>query len=141
MPNITGGCLCGRVRYTITAEPIGAALCHCRDCQRYTGSGFEPFVRVPTSALQLQGELKSYTAPGGSGHALIRRFCPNCGSGVINEAQVRPGVTVVLAGTFDDPTAFVPTFEQFCADSPPWVQAGEERARFPKGRPMDSSAP
>lgn len=139
MPNITGGCLCGQVRYTITAEPISAALCHCRDGQRYTGSGFEPFVRVPTAAVQLHGELKSYAGTGGSGQAVLRRFCPNCGSGVINEAQIRPEVTVILAGTFDDPTAFVPTFEIFCADSPPWVQAGGERTRFPKGRPVDSS--
>ena len=47
MTNLTGGCLCGQVRYTITGEPIRSGICHCRSCQHYTGSAFEPFMIFP----------------------------------------------------------------------------------------------
>ena len=49
MANITGGCLCGRVRYTVTGEPAFSGLCHCRNCQRCTGSAFEALIAFPAA--------------------------------------------------------------------------------------------
>ena len=132
MASMTGGCLCGQVRYTITAEPIGSGLCHCRDCQRYTGSAFGAVMSFPTASVSIQGELKTFDKRGGSGRAVHQKFCPNCGSGVIGEADRRPGQTLIMVGTLDDPTVFVPTIEIFCDDAQPWVHAGSERPRFPK---------
>ena len=103
MPEITGGCLCGRVRYTVTGEPAFSSLCHCRNCQRYTGSAFETVIAFPTASVNVHGELKTYADTGDSGKPVYRRFCPNCGSGVIAEADVLPGVMLVLAGTLDVP--------------------------------------
>jgi hypothetical protein len=60
MANITGGCLCGRVRYTVTGEPAFSGLCHCRNCQRYTGSAFEALIAFPAASVSVQGELKAY---------------------------------------------------------------------------------
>jgi hypothetical protein len=60
MADLTGGCLCGRVRYTLSGEPAFTALCHCRNCQRYTGSSFEAVVVYPSTSLSLHGELKTY---------------------------------------------------------------------------------
>ena len=81
MANITGGCLCGRVRYTVTGEPAFSGLCHCRNCQRYTGSAFEALIAFPAASISVQGELKTYDDTGDSGQPVHRRFCPNCGSG------------------------------------------------------------
>ena len=50
-----GGCLCGRVRYTVEGEPNFAAVCHCRSCQRYTGSAFEPVMVFPSSGRSGSG--------------------------------------------------------------------------------------
>ena len=130
--NITGGCMCGQVRYTITAEPSRSWLCHCRDCQRRSGSSFEPLMSFPAESVGIQGNLKSFDMLGGSGQVLHRRFCPNCGSGVFAQSAARPGSIVVLAGTLDDPAVFAPTIEVFCDDAQPWVHAGSERQRFPK---------
>src|SRR5215813_2146630 len=84
MANITGGCLCGRVCYTVTGEPAFSGLCHCRNCQRYTGSAFEALIAFPAASVSVQGELKTYDDTGDSGQPVHRHFCPNCGSGVVN---------------------------------------------------------
>src|SRR5258708_24173052 len=59
MTSTTGGCLCGRVRYSITAAPIRSGICHCRNCRRYTGSAFEPFMMFHAASVNLQGELRT----------------------------------------------------------------------------------
>jgi hypothetical protein len=58
MATITGGCLCGAVRYTAEAEAASATVCHCRDCQKFTGSVFAALVMVPKNALTLSGPVK-----------------------------------------------------------------------------------
>jgi hypothetical protein len=132
MATFTGGCLCGRVRYTITGDPAFAGLCHCRNCQRYTGSSFEPVMAFPAAAVSQEGELKTYQDTGDSGQAVYRRFCPNCGSGIVAEAAVMPGMTMILAGTLDDTSVFQPAMEIYCSSAQAWVDAGDERQRFPK---------
>ena len=64
MTNMTGGCLCGRVRYTATGAPALSGICHCRNCQRYTGSAFETVVAFPSASISVQGELKTYNDTG-----------------------------------------------------------------------------
>jgi len=132
MANITGGCLCGRVRYTVTGEPAFSGLCHCRNCQRYTGSAFEALIAFPAASVSVQGELETYDDTGDSGQPVHRHFCPNCGSGVVNEVDVLPGVMIVLAGTLDDPAAFKPTMDVYWSSAQPWVHTSSERTRFPK---------
>ena len=135
MPNLTGGCLCGRVRYTVRGDPVFSGLCHCRNCQRYTGSAFETVVAFPSESVSLEGELKTYNDTGNSGKQVRRRFCPNCGSGVIAEGDVLPGISLVLAGTLDDPAAYAPAMEIYCSSAQPWLHAGGERPRFDKMPP------
>lgn len=132
MADITGGCLCGRVRYTVTADPAFAGICHCRNCQKYTGSSFEPVLAFPSASVSVQGELKTYQDKGDSGQAVYRRFCPNCGSGVLADVEVMPGTSLILVGTLDDTSQFKPVMEIFCDSAQPWVHAGGERQRFPR---------
>lgn len=134
MTHITGGCLCGQVRYTITAEPLRALICHCRDCQRYTGSPYEAVLALESASFQCIGEFKTYRQVGGSGLSVDRHFCPHCGSGVMNNAEAVPGITAVLVGTLDEPEKYAPSIEIFCNSALPWVHAGAERLRFAKGR-------
>ena len=80
MPELKGGCLCGAVRYWTTAEPLTSTVCHCRDCQRFTGSAFGALVYVPKETLTIEGTTKTFTSLGGSGKPMVRHFCPECGS-------------------------------------------------------------
>jgi hypothetical protein len=70
MSDMTGGCLCGRVRYVVTGEPMRSGLCHCRDCQRYTGSAFEPWLLLATNQVSLHGDMKTFDMTGGSGQVI-----------------------------------------------------------------------
>jgi hypothetical protein len=124
--------LCGRVRCTLSGEPAVSGLCHCRNCQRYTGSAFETVMAFPSANVNIQGELKTYEDKGDSGKTVLRRFCPNCGSGIMAEAELWPGLAIVLVGGFDDPSIFTPSMEIYCSSAQPWVDKGGERQRFPK---------
>ena len=68
MTNLIGGCLCGSVRYVASGDPAFTGICHCRNCQRYTGSAFEPVLGFPSAAVSIQGELKTYQVAEGSTH-------------------------------------------------------------------------
>ncbi len=77
----TGGCLCGAIRYESSGEPVFALQCHCRDCQRQTGSAYVAAVRVPAAEFRItKGKPKHYIAKADSGNEITRVFCPDCGS-------------------------------------------------------------
>jgi hypothetical protein len=132
---IEGGCLYGKVRYSADAEPAFVGLCHCKDCQKETGTAFNVVVGIPMPALSLQGALKTFTSPGGSGKEVHRRFCPECGTVILSEPDAFSGVAIIRAGTLDDPSGLEPKMEIYCDSAQPWVQLGGERQRFPKMPP------
>src|SRR6185437_1092461 len=132
MPQITGGCLCGKVRYSADVEPAFTGVCHCRNCQKESGSAFTIVIGIPQPALSVQGDLKTFEDKGDSGKAMLRRFCPNCGSTVMDEAEAMPGVIMVQVGTLDDPSWVKPAMQIYCDSAQPWVQLGGEMQHFAK---------
>ena len=102
MAKFEGGCLCGKVRYSAEAEPIFTGVCHCKSCQKLTGTSFSIVVAIPSPALSVTGDVKVYDTKGDSGQATHSTFCPNCGSPVIDTADMMQGVTMIRAGTMDD---------------------------------------
>lgn len=126
---LTGGCLCGAVRYESTGEIARRFLCHCSDCKRAGGSVFHFGVTVPRSGFRLlQGELKDYAATADSGRRVVRRFCPTCGTGVLNELELRPDYVAIRAGTLDDPGLVAPDYEVFARSKAAWLSTGEIRS-------------
>jgi hypothetical protein len=103
MSQLTGACLRGALRYSTSAEPVISGVCHCRDCQRFTGSAFAALVAVPKEALAITGTMKTFTSPGGSGKPVLRHFCSECGSSVTVESGSAPGRVVLNIGMLDDP--------------------------------------
>jgi hypothetical protein len=132
MAKITGGCLCGAVRYTADADPTTATVCHCKDCQKFTGSAFAALVFVPNEALTVTGTLKTFTSLGGSGNPIDRLFCPECGSSIAEQSSRRPDAMVLNVGTFDDPAIAVPGREIFRDDRLPWIEVHGDIPRFAK---------
>ena len=120
---LSGGCLCGTVRYACSGEFLRQAICHCRDCQRWSGSAFHVGVIVPRSDFTLlSGELRTYRTTGESGRWIDRSFCPAGGSGLLHVLEVRgPDIVVIKAGTLDDPGVVVPNYEIFSRSKLPWV--------------------
>jgi hypothetical protein len=129
---IEGGCLCGKVRYSADAEPAFVGVCHCKNCQKGTGTAFAAVVALPKPALTVQGALKTFNDRGDSGKILFRRFCPECGSSVMDEAEAMPNVVMILTGTLDDPSWVKPQMQIYCDSAQPWVKLEGEMQRFPK---------
>jgi hypothetical protein len=99
----SGGCICGNFNYRFDRDQVVSAHhCHCRDCQKTTGSGKATIVLIPTDVLQSEGELKTYTVVGTDGSHVTRGFCPNCGSQLISYVEEMPALRFVKAGSLDD---------------------------------------
>ncbi len=130
MANITGGCLCGAVRYECTAAPIMQANCYCRDCQKAGGGAGANAVLVPKDAFKVtKGELKYYESTADSGNKVRRGFCANCGSG-INAMQAGASMVTIKAGSLDDPNLFQPTAAIFVSSAPRWAHIPDNIPRF-----------
>jgi len=130
MTTIAGGCLCGAVRYTVDADPTQATICHCRDCQRFSGSAFAALVRVAKEKLTINGTLKTFNSIGGSGNPILRHFCPECGSSIAEETGSRPDFLVLNVGTFDNPAVAKPSREIFRDHALPWIEVHGDIPRF-----------
>jgi hypothetical protein len=133
---ITGGCVCGAVRYEITAEPLLMLKCHCRDCQRITGGPYVPAVIVPYRAFRvLQGEIQKFGTDSESGGHNLRGFCPKCGSRLTGAENPGREIIGVLASSLDDPGIFQPKLEMYVEDAQPWDSLNASIPKFPKRFP------
>lgn len=120
MTERTGRCLCGEVRYRLTAEAVAARICWCRDCQHIASNGTVNAI-FPTSAIAISGSPSAYTSTSDSGNQVRRRFCPACGCHLFADSTGRPGLTVVRVGTLDDPSAIKPSANIWSASAPAWA--------------------
>ena len=118
--SLDGGCACGSIRYECKAEPILAYKCHCRDCQRASGSGFLALLWVPSDKLDIiANEPRYYAVNADSGRQLKRGFCPQCGSNVMVQPSFTD-ITFIVASSLDDPSKFKPQHEIWTSRAQPW---------------------
>jgi hypothetical protein len=106
---MTGGCLCGAVRYEANGDPTFSVLCYCRDCQRASGTGHVPVMGIPRVRVTITGNTGRYGVRGGSGEMAVRHFCTTCGSLLFGMAEDEEGDMSIYIGTLDDPSVFKPT--------------------------------
>jgi hypothetical protein len=118
---ITGGCLCGAVRYRIEAEPIAKRVCWCRDCQYVAAGNGTVNITFPSEAVHIAGELKDYTSRAASGNLMHRRFCPNCGTHVTTQSGARPHLMTIRVGTLDDREIARPAMTIWTKSAPSWA--------------------
>ena len=129
---LTGGCLCGAVRYEYDGEIGPANYCHCADCRRCTGSAFNIGVRVAARQFRLvKGTPRGFTKIGDSGNALTRHFCPECGSPLYTSSPRHPEFFYLKAGCLDDPAVVHPTHQNWTHSRVPWAAIGPELPELP----------
>ena len=117
----SGGCACGAIRYTCSAEPGYMGNCHCRDCQSATGSAYFAAVLVKETDFSLtSGEPAWYEKPADRGHPMRRAFCPSCGSPVLLINGAPTEFIVLCAGSLDDPSWYQPARDIYVASAQPW---------------------
>ena len=130
----SGGCLCGKVRYELTAPMMFGGFCYCVDCRKSSGS-HSASMAVPEAALKLTGETREFSTVGGSGNPVTRVFCPNCGSPIMSKGA-RPGVVMLKAGSLDDPEHFKPMASVYVSRAPSWDKPRDGLPAFPEMPPQ-----
>ena len=119
---ITGGCLCGAVRYECTHDVRGIVVCHCKDCRKASGSAAAYNSRVPAESITFtQGQPRTYVVTADSGHALKRLFCENCGSQLFSQREHLPQFYAIKVGSLDDPSALEISRHIWTRSAMPWV--------------------
>jgi hypothetical protein len=126
-----GGCACGAVRYHMTSRPMYVHCCHCRDCQRQTGSAFVINALIEADRVKLvQGETEGVAVPTDSGLPHVIHRCPACRVAVWSTYGGREMVRFVRVGTLDDPTAFTPDVHIYTRSKLSWVRLPEGAKAF-----------
>ena len=133
---MTGGCLCGAVRYEITGPALWTGHCYCRDCQKESGGGHVSVLGVAAEHLHVtKGEAARYSSPGRSGMEVVRCFCPSCGSALFGHPTITGDNRMVRAGSLDDPSGLTMGMAIFTSHAQPWDQPAEGLTCFPEAPP------
>ena len=134
MADFTGGCACGAIRYAC-AGPVKLSLnCHCRDCQRASGSAFISGIIVANDTFTFtRGEPTYYSVTADSGTTTTRGFCARCGSPLIVRTLASPHTVAIAAGSLDDPSWHRPTVDIWVGSAQPWDVLNPALQSFPKG--------
>ncbi len=131
---LSGGCLCGGVRFEVTVPLVLAGWCHCTRCRRRTGASGSPQARIAPGSLRvLAGEelLRAYEPPDG----FAKVFCSACGSSLWSQDPDDPAVISVRLGAFDGDPGIRPSYHQFVDDAPVWDTLPDDGLpRFPARR-------
>ncbi|MBR0650638.1 GFA family protein [Roseomonas terrae] len=129
-----GGCTCRHVRYRIGGPPLIVHACHCRWCQRETGSAHAlNALFVADDVVLTSGQPEVVNTPSASGRGQLIARCPACHVAVWSHyPQGGPAVRFVRVGTMDDPAAFPPDIHIYTSTKLPWVVLPEGARAVPE---------
>jgi hypothetical protein len=122
MSEVTGGCLCGRVRFVASGAPYRVGICHCMDCRKHHGALFHASAIFPEDAVRVEGETGEYNG---------RFFCPRCGSPVFGRSGDEVEVNL---GSLDQKDQFQPTYELWTIRREGWLPAFPLKHRYERDR-------
>jgi hypothetical protein len=132
---VEGGCQCGAVRYRMKAAPLAIYACHCKDCQRFSGTTHTISMVVQAETVELiTGTLHAFDKTADSGRVVRMLGCPDCGTKIWNEPKATPHILIMKAGNLDDMGWAEPIGNIWTASKAPWVTIDESVPNFP-GQP------
>jgi len=124
---LTGGCLCGEVRYAFEGTPGAAGWCHCRMCQRSSGAPAQTYVLLPLDGFRYTGAEPAVYRSSEQGE---RRFCPVCGGQVEFRDRRDPATLSLNSGTLDDPSSVPPDRHIWTSSEVAWFGVAGRLPRF-----------
>lgn len=134
-PSLTGGCLCGGVRFELTERPARAGYCHCTRCSRRTGTGWSMQAQVHGDTFRIvAGEhlVRCWRHPDGG---FEKCFCGECGAHLWSRDPDAPERMSVRLGAFDGDPGVRPSFHSWTAFAPPWAPVPDDGLERFEGRP------
>lgn len=129
---LDGGCLCGAVRFRVTAPPVDGVYCHCRMCQRSSGAPAQATAEIPIDGFVIiRGEPKAYRSSDWG----VRHFCADCGSQLTFRLAVDPTHVSLNVPTLDRPETLPPRRHIWCSSQLPWFRVSDDLPRYDEGGP------
>ena len=125
-----GGCQCGHIRYELSDAPLGLAVCHCKACQRRTGALAGSGAAFAKAQVRIEGPRKVFERDGQAGRKVRFHFCPDCGTSLYWDADVRPDLYIVAVGAFADPDFPPPSVSVFEESKHSWTQLPDGMTHF-----------
>ncbi len=141
MPDLplTGGCQCGKIRYTLSGTPIVFYICHCFECQKQSSSAFGESFRVNIADLKIEGKVKTYQRGSASGAIVECDFCPNCGTRLFHRRKTNGDSLNIKAGSLDDSAWLKPAGHIWTGSKQAWVIIDDDALTYEK-QPDDYDA-
>lgn len=135
---LTGGCQCGRIRYSLSAKPLVFYLCHCTECQRHTSSAFGESLRFRREDMDVSPGLINFSRMSESGKLRQGWFCPHCGVRIWHGTEGSEEINI-KAGTLDDTSWLLPAGHIWCSSKQPFIPVAENELSY-EGQPTDGYA-
>ncbi|HZR81622.1 MAG TPA: GFA family protein [Candidatus Binatia bacterium] len=131
MKSRSARCHCGSLELACSGDPRKISMCHCRECQRRTGSPFSVAVFYERSRFEVRsGTSEVFERSSASGFPVRFHFCPRCGSNVYWEPARMPDLVGVAVGAFADPTFPQPEQSVWTREKHPWIRLPQDVAAF-----------
>lgn len=128
---LAGGCGCGRTRYRLLSPPMFVNCCHCRDCQRQTGSAFVINAVIEADRMRLlSGATQAHRFVTASGRPHDIHRCTQCGTALWSEYRAVTAIRLVRVGSLDEPAAHAPNAHIYTRSKLPWVALPADVAAF-----------
>ena len=130
---IEGGCLCGALRYSSSADPTESGYCHCRMCQKPSGAPVIAWTGFPAESFAYtEGQPAIYwSSPNAQ-----REYCQSCGSQILFRDSTEPESVWVNSCTADQPENLLPEYHIFCDSRMPWFETTDELPRYGDAGPF-----
>jgi hypothetical protein len=139
MSDIEGGCGCGAVRFKISEPLMGSGVCHCLDCQKFSGGGPNYVVLASKQGFAVtkgRDQVKVYRSKADSGGEVGRAFCAECGAPLYTETGAMIPFYPVKVGALDDASTYSPGVHLYMDSAQPWHLTHQGVPQFPKMPPM-----
>jgi hypothetical protein len=128
---LEGGCACGALRYRLASKPMFVHCCHCRECQRQTGSAFVLNALIESDRVEiLSGETVGIEVPTESGRPHVIHRCKACDVALWSHYGGVHKLSFVRVGTLDDPTSLTPDVHIYTRSKLPWIVLPEGAPAF-----------
>jgi hypothetical protein len=135
-PPYTGSCLCGEVRWRLSARPLAINACHCMDCKKTTGATNVVMLIAKSEAFSSTGKTDTYRKKADSGREMDIHRCAKCGCRMFHHNLASSALVFITAGTLDDSSWAVPTSHIWVEKISPGVQIHEDAIQV-VGQPAD----
>jgi hypothetical protein len=124
---VHGSCHCGAIRFEADVDPARVQVCHCTDCQRFSGGAYRVSVPAPRDAFKLlAGSPREYVKTADSGNKRVQAFCENCASPIYSAAVEDPPFYSLRVGTLEERASLPPKKQIWCDSALDWAMDIED---------------